>query len=129
MSRVGDRGVPVPYRTLHPFHLALGVSEMTAEIAPMQPAVSEPARPRVGLLDWVEFRARFFPGHRSRHDFEALVAYGTYQRGGAGPDSDGRTTPQVSVVTQLPEPVNGSNNAASSTELSSWESEGGNPRS
>jgi hypothetical protein len=32
-------------------------------------------------LDWVAFRARYFPGRRPRHDFQAVVAYGAYKEG------------------------------------------------
>ena len=32
-------------------------------------------------LDWVAFRARYFPGRRPRHDFQAVVAYGANKQG------------------------------------------------
>jgi hypothetical protein len=33
-----------------------------------------------GTLDWEAFCARFYPGKRERHDFEALVAFEAYRR-------------------------------------------------
>jgi hypothetical protein len=33
-----------------------------------------------GSLDWDGFRARWFPGRRPRHDFQAVEAYGIYKR-------------------------------------------------
>jgi hypothetical protein len=31
-------------------------------------------------LDWDAFRARYFPGRRARHDFQAVRAYGAYKQ-------------------------------------------------
>lgn len=44
-------------------------------------------------LDWVEFRARDFPGRRPRHDFQATVAYGAYRhaRNGSQPEGPAET--------------------------------------
>ena len=41
---------------------------------------SRPDEP--GSLDWDGFRARWFPGRRPRHDFQAVEAYGIYRRTG-----------------------------------------------
>lgn len=98
---------------------------MAIEHARVPPVVVELTGPAGGILDWIEFRARFFPGHRSRHDFEALVAYGRYRRSGAVSHPAGERIPPVSAGAHRHAPVNGSNIAAPSTELSSWESEGG----
>jgi hypothetical protein len=37
-------------------------------------------------LDWIAFRARYFPGRRPRHDFPAVVAYSATKQAG---ESDG----------------------------------------
>jgi hypothetical protein len=71
------------------------------ELVRLLPVLVESSRSGVHVLDWIEFSARFFPGHRGRHDFEALVAYGRYRRG------------------------NGNTSAAHSAEHSSWDGEGG----
>jgi hypothetical protein len=51
------------------------------------PPAESPTRSAAETLDWTAFRARFYPGHRERHDFEALVAYGGYRRNGSFPGS------------------------------------------
>jgi hypothetical protein len=50
------------------------------------------------MLDWTEFCARFFPGRRERHDFEAAAAYGAYRRTGTAAERGDEPTPQGSVV-------------------------------
>lgn len=77
------------------------------------------------MLDWIEFSARFFPGHRPRHDFEALAAYGTYRRSGGGSHPTGEKTPLDSFGAYGHAPVKGNHSAAPSSALSSWENEGG----
>ena len=104
---------------------ALGVSTMAVELARVPPAVVESTRSGDDMLDWVEYCVRFFPEHRRRHNFEALVAYGTYRRSAARSHPAGEKIPPVSAGAQLRPPVNGSNIVAPSAELSSWEGEGG----
>ena len=98
---------------------------MAVELARKPPIVVESTRSGAGMLDWIEFSARLFSGHRPRHDFEALVAYAKYRRSGSDSQPAGEKTPPVSIGTQGRVLVNGNNIAAPSTELSSWESEGG----
>lgn len=47
------------------------------------------------FLDWQEFSAAYFPGSH-RHDFEALIAYGSYRRsrGVDKPLPDGARVPE-----------------------------------
>jgi hypothetical protein len=98
---------------------------MAVELARKPPMVVESTRSGAGMLDWIEFSARFFPGHRPRHDLEALVAYGKYRRSGDRSHPAAGETPSVSVRAHGHPAVNGNNIAARSTERSSWESEGG----
>lgn len=42
------------------------------------------------IQKWVAFRARYFPGRRPRHDFQAAAAYAEYRRGSAP-----RSVPEV----------------------------------
>lgn len=67
-------------------------------------------------LDWQQFRAAYFPGS-SRHDLEAIVAYGAYRR---------------SLIVR--EPARGTETARmqeadavslEATSLEEWEDEGG----
>jgi hypothetical protein len=98
---------------------------VTVELARKPPLVVESTRPGAGMLDWIEFSARFFPGHRPRHDLEALVAYGKYRRSGDHYHPAAGETPSVSVGARGHPVVNGKTIAAPSAELSSWEGEGG----
>jgi hypothetical protein len=52
---------------------------------PVRVPVVRPTRSAAETLDWIEFCARSYPGHRERHDVAALVAYGGYRRNGTVP--------------------------------------------
>jgi hypothetical protein len=56
---------------------------------------SAPVVPAAGLgekLDWDAFSARYFAG-RSRHDLDAVAAYGAYKQGRDWQDSGAHKTP------------------------------------
>ena len=58
-------------------------------------AASAPEVPAAGIgemLDWDAFSARYFPG-RSRHDLDAVAAYGAYRKGDDWHTSGRQTTP------------------------------------
>jgi len=81
------------------------------------------------MLDWNEFRARFFPGHRERHDFEALVAYDAYRRSDGGTQPAGEKTPRSSGVAGGHAPTKDDSVVAPSADISNWENEGGTTQS
>jgi hypothetical protein len=57
-------------------------------------AASAPEVPAAGIgemLDWDAFSTRYFPG-RSRHDLDAVAAYGAYRSGDEDWQSSGRQT-------------------------------------
>jgi hypothetical protein len=59
----------------------------TAALAPEVPAAG------IGeMLDWDAFSARYFPG-RSRHDLDAVAAYGAYRKGDDWESGGRKTTP------------------------------------
>jgi len=58
-------------------------------------AASAPEVPAAGvgeMLDWDAFSARYFPG-RSRHDLDAVAAYGAYRKGDDWQSSGRQATP------------------------------------
>jgi hypothetical protein len=66
-------------------------------------------------LDWQAFLAMYFPG-RSRHDFEALIAYGAYTRA---------RVVEKRALEEAERAEQSRSDAVRATALESWEDEGG----
>jgi hypothetical protein len=64
-----------------------------SQLLPTAASASEVPAAGVGeMLEWDAFSARYFPG-RSRHDLDAVAAYGAYRRGYDWQNSGRQTTP------------------------------------
>jgi hypothetical protein len=103
-------------------------------------AATAPEVPAAGvgeMLEWDAFSARYFPG-RSRHDLDAVAAYGAYRKGDDWQNSGRQTTPaRLTLVPDESAPAEiGAEPEGPATERllvavaaeQAWEGEGGGTR-
>lgn len=73
-------------------------------------------------LDWDAFRARYFPGRRPRHDFQAVIAYGAHKRDRRESSNGG---PPARIARRAAADEEALEQAA---EVNAWDDEGGAQR-